>query len=224
MTPHRPVIQTGTASRTAAHGLLRWTLSLAALALCAGAPITASAADPHAGHTAPAGVKRSEQNYVLPDVAVTDASGKRMSLRKLLDDGRPVMLNFIYTTCNAICPVTSQVFLEVREKLGARRGDIHMVSVSIDPEQDTPRRLEAYAQRFGAAGAWTHLTSSAPDAVAIQRAFGAWQGDKMNHLPITYLRQAPGKPWIRLDGFYSPSALVTEVTQILPRQQPGNPG
>lgn len=184
-------------------------------------PQAGAAADPHAGHTMAPGVVRSERAYRLPDVKVVNADGKRMSLSQALDDGRPVVLNFIYTTCNAICPVTSQVFLEFRERLGAERSKVNMVSVSIDPEQDTPRRLTEYAQRFGSAGVWSHYTSSAAGSAEIQRALDAWRGDKMNHQPTTYLRAAPGKPWVRLDGFVSPEVLVQEYHQLLARAEPG---
>jgi protein SCO1/2 len=146
---------------------------------------------------------------------VTRADGKRMALNEALDDGRPVLLNFIYTSCTAICPVTSQVFADFRGRLGADRDKINMVSISIDPEQDTPARLTEYQQRFGGAGTWAHFTSASADSVEIQRAFGAWRGDKMNHQPSTYLRPAPGKPWIRLDGFYSPSALLAEYQKAV---------
>ncbi|MEQ1807005.1 MAG: SCO family protein [Burkholderiaceae bacterium] len=181
-------------------------LSVAALALGG----LASAADPHAGHAAAPGQSRSVQEVVLPTVKVMRADGKRMLLAEAIDDGRPVVLNFIYTSCNAICPVTSQVFVELRERLGTERDKVNMVSISIDPEQDTPRKLTEYAARFGSAGAWPHYTSSSADAILIQRAFGAWRGDKMNHQPTTYMRAAPGKPWVRLDGFFGPAALVGE--------------
>jgi protein SCO1/2 len=153
---------------------------------------------------------RSQHAYAVPDVKVTRADGKRMVLAQALDDGRPLVLNFIYTSCNAICPVTSQVFSEFRERLGAEREKVNMVSISIDPEQDTPRKLTEYAKRFGAAGVWWHYTSSTTDAIEIQRALGAWRGDKMNHQPTTWIRPAPGKPWVQLDGFVSPEALVEE--------------
>jgi protein SCO1/2 len=184
----------------------------AALVLTSTGP--AGAHEDHSGHQVSNGLVRSEHAYAVPAVRVTRADGKRMALSEAIDDGRPVLMNFIFTTCNAICPVTSQVLMELRDRLGEERAKVNMVSISIDPEQDTPARLSEYAQRFGAAGQWSHFTSSSSDAVAIQRAFGAWRGDKMNHQPTTYLRVAPGKPWVRLDGLYSPNALLTEFRKM----------
>jgi protein SCO1/2 len=195
-------------------------LSLAVL-LCT-AP--AMGAEDHSGHQMASSVVRSEHAYPLPDVKVINADGKRMTLAQAIDDGRPVVLNFIYTSCNAICPVTSQVFYEFREKLGAESGKVNMVSLSIDPEQDTPRRLTEYAKRFGGAGVWSYYTSSSGDAMEIQRAFAAWRGDKMNHQPTTFLRAAPGRPWVRLDGFVSPEAMVAEYRKTVSRMVPDNCG
>lgn len=165
--------------------------------------------------TAMAEVIRLERQITLPDVTMTRNDKMRLSFPKVVDDGRPVLLNFIYTTCNAICPVTSQVFAEFRGLLAAEeREAINMVSVSIDPEQDTPRKLTAYAKRFGTNGTWPHYTGSTTDTERVQRAFEAWRGDKMNHVPQTFLRPASGKPWIRLDGFVSPEALLREYRKL----------
>ena len=161
------------------------------------------------------GIKRSTAAYAMPAVSLTRADGKRLRAAEVLDDGRPVMLNFVYTSCNTICPVTSQVFMQTRELLGAQREQVNMVSISIDPEQDTPRKLSAYAKRYAAAGAWAHYTGSAAESAAMQRAFAAWRGDKMNHLPLTFLRAAPGQPWVRLDGFASPEQLLTEYRRLV---------
>jgi protein SCO1/2 len=196
----------------------RFTLTL--LAVLALPSLQAQAADAHAGHQVSAVQMRSEHTILLPAVALQRNDGKRMTLAEALDDGRPVMLNFIFTSCNAICPVSSQIFVEFRERIGPTRDKLNMVSFSIDPEQDTPAKLTEYAARFGSAGTWSHYTSSVAGAVDIQRAFGVWRGDKMNHQPVTFLRAAPGKPWVRLDGFVGPTALVDEVRKSMLAQAP----
>lgn len=162
-----------------------------------------------------ASVQRFERDITLPSATLTRSDGARLTLSSAVDDGRPVLLNFIFTTCTAICPVTSQVFAEFRGLLAqGERDGINMISISIDPEQDSPRRLTAYAKRFGNNGTWAHFTGSARDSEIIQRAFEAWRGDKMNHVPQTYLRAAPGKSWIRLDGFISPEELMSEYRKL----------
>jgi protein SCO1/2 len=169
-------------------------------------------ADPHANHRMGmnASVQRSEANYTAPDVKLVRDDGKTVALPAELDDGRPVILNFIYTSCTTICPLSSQVFEQFQERLGSPHEPVHLVSISIDPEQDTPARLRAYAKQFHAAPGWNHYTGTVAATTAVQGAFNAFRGDKMSHTPLTLVRAAPGKPWIRIDGFASADDLLAE--------------
>ena len=177
------------------------------------------AADPHAGHTdAPKPLKRatrSTADYKLPSVSLLRDDGKPVTLPAELDDGRVVVLNFVFTTCGTICPVMSQVFSQLQDRLGADRTKVHLVSVSIDPEHDRPARLAEYAKRYHASPQWRQYTGTVEASVAVQRAFDAYRGEKMNHTPVTYLRVAPGRRWVRLDGFASADELASEVHELL---------
>jgi protein SCO1/2 len=188
-------------------------------AVPSGADETPADADPHAHHhhmmQAPPPITRRTMNYVVPEVTLVRSDGARVNFGHELDDGRPVLLDFIYTTCTTICPVMSQTFAEVQKRLGADAAKVKMVSVSIDPEEDTPARLTEYAKRYQAGPQWTFYTGTVEASVAAQRAFDAYRGDKMNHAPVTFFRSAPGQPWVRLDGFVTPDAIVGEVrTQV----------
>ena len=158
-------------------------------------------------------LQRSETAYVIPAVELVRDDGKTVSLPAELDDGRPVVLNFIYTSCSTICPLSSQVFAQFQRALGAKHEFVHLVSISTDPEQDTPARLHAYAQQFHAERGWDHYTGTVAASINVQRAFAAYHGDKMSHAPLTLLRSAPGKPWVRLDGFATGRDLLAERKQ-----------
>jgi protein SCO1/2 len=161
------------------------------------------------------GYQRMAGSYEVPDVDLVDTGGVRVPLREVLGGNEPVMLNFIFTSCTAICPVMSATFRQVQEQLGADSGKVRMVSISIDPENDTPDRLKEYAARYGAGPQWRMLTGSVADSVAVQRAFGAFRGDKMNHAPATFLRTGgPGQPWVRLDGLASATDIIHEYHQL----------
>jgi protein SCO1/2 len=152
--------------------------------------------------------------YKMPAITLVRQDGTKVALAKAFDDGRPVVLNFIYTSCTAICPVTSQVFSDFREKLGDERKRVNMISVSIDPDYDTPQRLAEYASHYGADANWWFYTGSLQDSVAVQKAFTTYRGDKMNHAPVTLMRAAPGKPWVRVEGFASPDRLLAEYRKL----------
>ena len=162
-----------------------------------------------------AAIKRSEVVYQIPALALVRQDGKKAIFPAELDDGRPVMLQFIYTSCTTICPVTTRNFARVQEALGKESSQVHMVSISIDPEYDTAPRLEAYAKKYAASAQWQFYTGTLQDSVSLQKAFDAYRGDKMNHTPVTYLRSAPGKPWVRLDGLASADETLKQYRSLL---------
>jgi protein SCO1/2 len=83
-----------------------------------------------------------------------------------------------------------------------------MMSISIDPEEDTPRKLREYAERFRAGPQWQHYTGTVAASLAMQRAFGVYNGDKMSHAPVTFFRASPSAPWTQLKGFATANDLV----------------
>lgn len=160
-------------------------------------------------------ISRSTVSYQVPTVTLVRADGKRVLLPRELDDGRPVLLNFIFTTCSSTCPLTSRTLEEFQRKLGPEASTIHMMSISIDPEQDTPERLNEYARKFHAGPGWQYYTGTVAASLAAQKAFDVYRGEKMSHTPVTLLRAAPGKPWLRIDGFVTPDELVEDYRKLL---------
>lgn len=174
--------------------------------------------DPHAMHAGMTEVQRYSRNktsYEIPDVALLDRHGKGVALRSLFAEERPVMLQFIFTTCSTICPVLSSTFSGVQEQYGAELDRLRMVSISIDPEHDTPERLDEYAERLDAEARWHFLTGGLADIVTVLKAFDAYQGNKMNHEPLTFLRASPTSSWIRLNGLMSAADLMAEYRAAL---------
>ena len=158
---------------------------------------------------------RTTAVYAPPDVTLTDASGAEVRLASALGHEGPILLQFIFTTCPTICPVMSATFAAAQTKLGPKSEKVRMVSISIDPEYDTPERLREYARRFKAGPRWLFLTGEAEDIRSVRKAFDAYPGDnKMRHEPLTFLRLSAGKAWVRLDGLTSAAQLVGEYEQL----------
>ncbi|KVX11738.1 hypothetical protein WL01_03825 [Burkholderia ubonensis] len=175
----------------------------------------AGSADMHMHHAVAPGTTHSMADYALPPVELVRDDGKTVSLVDELNDGRPVILTFIYTSCTTICPMISQTLERLQGELGSDRDKVHIVSISIDPEEDTPARLRAYAARFDAGPEWQHYTGTVDASIAAQRAFNVYRGDKMNHAPVAFLRAAPGRQWMRIDGFATPSELLAAYRDVV---------
>jgi protein SCO1 len=164
---------------------------------------------------ASAEIKRSAVNITLPKVQMIRQDAKKVQLQNELGDGRIVVLSFIYTTCNAICPMTSHTIAKLQTKLGKDLARVHLVSISIDPEQDTPKRLADYAQHYNAGKAWDHYTGVEDAIIAVQKSMDAYRGDKMNHVPTTFIWRGKGEQWLRIDGFATADDLAHEVHEML---------
>jgi protein SCO1/2 len=160
----------------------------------------------------------STVEYKVPNVKLVRDDGKLVSLPDEMNDGRPVILNFIFTSCGSICPLMSQVFGQVQRRLGPESSKVHLISISTDPEQDTPARLREYARGFDAGPGWQHYTGTVDASLAAQRAFDVYRGDRMSHTPVTLIRVTPGSPWRRIDGFVTPDQLLREYRQLLATQ------
>jgi len=159
-------------------------------------------------------------HYDVPAVQLVRDDGKVVALPEEMNDGRPVVLNFIFTSCGSVCPLMSQVFSQFQQGLGtADRDKVHLMSISIDPEEDTPARLRDYAKKFHAGPEWQHYTGTVEASVAAQRAFAISRGDKMTHAPVTLLRAAPGEPWLRIDGLVTPEDLLAAYRHLIASPQ-----
>jgi protein SCO1/2 len=193
---------------------------MTAALLFAGAllPAHAHSHDAHRHHRAAVAgarqLERSQHFYRIPDVTLVDASGGKVPLAAALGEDVPTFLNFVFTTCTTICPVMSATFAEVQRRLGADSARVRMISISIDPEHDSPERLAAYAQRLGAGPRWSFLTGAAADIVAVQKAFDAYRGNKSSHAPFTFLRASASAPWVRVEGLTSAADLVAEYRRL----------
>jgi protein SCO1/2 len=96
----------------------------------------------------------------LPAVTLVDQHGRDVTLASL--KGRPVLIDFIYTTCPGPCPLMTARMAAVAKLLGPKLGSqVTFVSITIDPEHDRPAELEKYASAHGAdAAGWLFVTGT----------------------------------------------------------------
>ena len=157
---------------------------------------------------------RTVEKYIIPDVTLVNQDGRKIKLRSLLDSGKPVIIDFIYTTCTTICPVLSANFLNMQNRLGESAETVQLVSISIDPEYDRPEQLKKYMQMFRAKKGWDFLTGSRDDIIQVLKAFDATAIDKMNHIPLYILRGPNSEEWVRVHGMVGASGLARELGEV----------
>ena len=145
----------------------------------------------------------------IPDATVYDQHGTRLKFYTDLVKGKTVAINFIFTTCTAICPSLTANFRRVQQQLGDRVGhDVHLISVSVDPATDVPERLKEYAAKFKAGPGWTFVTGDKAEIDSVLKALGTAVADKNDHTPMVLIGNESADDWSRTYGLSPPSRLV----------------
>ncbi len=175
-------------------------LLIAAAAICGAA--TAGAADP--------GYQRTLVNYNVPDVVLVNQNGAKVKFKEIMRSGKPVIVDFIYGTCTTICPILSASFSNLQRKLGPNTQKVHLVSISIDPEHDTPKVMKEYLKRYGSKPGWDFFTGTRADIDKVMYALNAYVLDKMSHPPLTLIKLPGSGNWIRIYGLMGSAEFVAE--------------
>jgi protein SCO1 len=115
-----------------------------------------------------------------PGFTLTSQDGAQVALADFR--GRVVAVTFIYTLCTDTCPVLTPMMSFVQDRLGRDFGEkIVFVSITVDPERDTPEVLKEYAQAFGAdLGGWAFLTGSPATIREVTRGYGVFASKTAN--------------------------------------------
>jgi protein SCO1/2 len=161
--------------------------------------------------------KRTVESYSIPDVVLINQNGTKTKLKDVMPSNKPVIVNFIFATCTTICPVLSAGYVNLQQKVGPELQNTQLISISIDPENDSPKVMKEYLKRYRAKPGWDFLTGSRKDIDSVMRAFDAYIPNKMSHFPLTLMR-APGESkWIRIFGLMNSSEFVGEYKKLSTR-------
>lgn len=159
--------------------------------------------------------KKTLEEYQVPDVMLLSHEGQEVQLKTYLNTDKPVILDFIYGTCSTICPVLSVSFAHFQRKLGDEKSEVRLVSISIDPDNDTPELMKEHLQKYGASDGWDALTGKRENIIEVLKEFDSYVSNKMDHFPLTILRGPGEQKWVRLYGLLSASDLMREYKLLV---------
>ena len=116
--------------------------------------------------------ERRELNVLIDDFVLTDQNGKRVEFERFR--GKPVVINFMYTSCPDVCPLLTASLKILREHMKpAEAREIPFLSITTDPEVDTPEVLKAYSGRHKADSSnWSWLSGEARELAPVWQGFG----------------------------------------------------
>ena len=180
---------------------------------------------PAAGSASSARAARIREQKLL-NIPLTTHEGRSVRFYDDLVKGRVVALHFMFTTCGSGCPLTTANLAQVRKALTDRDRDVTFLSISLDPEHDTPEVLRAYARAYGLGPGWYFLTGERADIERLRRKLGAYDldpridADLRQHVGLVILGNEPVGRWITLPALSNPVRIRQAIERtILPPDQ-----
>lgn len=119
-------------------------------------------------------VSRTARSGFLPNVPLVTHEGRHVRFYDDLVRDKTVLLNFFLVSCaDGRCPVATANLRKVQDLLGERMGrDVFFLSITLQPELDSPKTLQAYADNFDIRPGWTFLTGKPADVETLRRGLG----------------------------------------------------
>jgi len=154
----------------------------------------------------------------FPNLPVITQDGKTLKFYDDVIKGKIVVVSFIYTNCPDICPLTTARIAQVEDALSDLVGrDIFLISMTVDPERDTPARLKQFAQAFGAGPGWLFLTGRPEDIRIINTRLGDRSRTFSEHRNEIILGNDATGEWARNSVFGDLDRLIIDIRSLDPK-------
>jgi protein SCO1/2 len=156
-------------------------------------------------------------NY-FPNLPVVTQDGKVLKFYDDVIKGKIVLISFIYTNCPDLCPLTTARLTQVEDKLGDMVGrDIFFISMTVDPERDTPEKLKEFATAFGVGPGWLFLTGKPEDIRLINASLGDKSRNLSEHRNEIILGNDVTGEWARNSVFGDLDRLIMDIRSMDPK-------
>ena len=159
---------------------------------------------------------RSPAERYFSDVELIDQDGQKVRFYSDVLKNKVVVINTFFTTCTNICPPMNRNFEKIQEALGERLGkDAFLISITVDPQTDTPTRLKEYSRRFHAHPGWMFLTGSKENVDWALYKLGQYVETKNDHTSIFIIGNEPKGLWKKAFGLAKSDELIRIVEDVI---------
>jgi protein SCO1/2 len=157
----------------------------------------------------------------LPDVPLKTQDGREVRFYRDLVQGRAVVVSFMYATCRGTCPVTTERLAAMQRILRKKAGrEVLILSLTLDPERDTPQILRAFARTHGAGPGWFFLTGKPEDLEELRRRLGFTDpdpkvdADRTQHANLIAFGNDRTGRWAAVPAGISPEQIAEAVLRV----------
>lgn len=164
----------------------------------------------------PSVATRSPAERYFSDVELINQDGQKLRFYSDVLKNKIVAINTFFTTCTNICPPMNRNFEKMQDALGDRLGkDVFLVSISVDPETDTPTRLKEYGRRFHARPGWLFLTGKKENVDWALYKLGQYVETKNDHTSIFIIGNEPKGLWKKAFGLAKAEELIAILEDVI---------
>ncbi|WP_441287791.1 SCO family protein [Sorangium sp. KYC3313] len=128
--------------------------------------------------------------------------------------GRKVLINFAFTSCKGVCPTMTANLARVQALLRARGQAVTMLTITVDPENDTPAALKEYAAKFKAGEGWYFLTGTPENVATVLKRLGGQVKRPDEHTMTLLVGDTSTGMWLKAFATEAPEALARAVQHL----------
>lgn len=155
------------------------------------------------------------QNY-FTDVALVDQHGQPVRFYSDVLQGKTVVIESFFTTCTGTCPLMNATFAKIQNAVGDRLGkDVFLVSITVDPEHDTPAKLKEYAAHMKARPGWIFLTGKKENVDQALHKLGLGVKAREEHKNLFLVGNEPKGLWKKVLGLGKADEIVSIVQGVI---------
>lgn len=167
-------------------------------------------------HMTKAPKESSPAEKYFTDVELINQDGKKVHFYSDVLKGKTVVVNAFFTTCTSVCPPMNRNMEKIQETFGDRVGrDVFLVSITVDPDIDTPARLKEYAKKFHAGPGWIFLTGKKENLDWALYKLGQYVEKKDDHKTIFIIGNETTGLWKKAFGMANVAELVQVVESVV---------
>lgn len=169
---------------------------------------------PVQGAAATAGTRDARSYFT--DLELLTHEGRKVRFYTDVLDGRTVLINVIYTNCKDACPLITQKMNQVRALVGEQFGrEVHFVTLTSDPERDSPAALKAFAQKQSVdLSGWTFLTGNKKNIDHILAKLGQFSQNVEEHSTLLIAGNVGAKRWSKIRPDAPPLAIAERLKML----------
>jgi protein SCO1 len=172
---------------------------------------------------AAANAEQSPTHKYFTDVVLINQNGEKMRFYSDLLQGKVVIINSFFATCQGVCLPMNRNLEKVQEALGDHIGkEVNIISISVDPTVDTPASLKEYAKKLHAKPGWYFLTGDQQNVAFALKKLGQFVPDKQDHLSVLIIGNERTGLWKKAFALASGDELVKVVESVLNDQGPAS--